>query len=99
MTSVISGESTALGGLGGPPLCTASAATRRAAVTKARRYARYARICVTVRWCRTRLVLRLGLGLGLGFGLVAVAVAVALAVALADGIFLLVYSGRKNIEQ
>jgi hypothetical protein len=93
MTSVISGESTALGGLGGPPLCTASAATRRAAVTKARRYARYARICVTVRWCRTRLVLRLGLGLGLGFGLVAVAVAVA------DGIFLLVYSGRKNIEQ
>jgi hypothetical protein len=93
MTSVISGESTALGGLGGPPLCTASAATRRAAVTKARRYARYARICVTVRWCRTRLVLRLGLGLGFGFGLVAVAVAVA------DGIFLLVYSGRKNIEQ
>ena len=89
MTSVISGESTALGGLGGPPLCTASAATRRAAVTKARRYARYARICVTVRWCRTRLVLRLGFGL----------VAVAVAVAVADGIFLLVYSGRKNIEQ
>jgi hypothetical protein len=91
MTSVISGESTALGGLGGPPLCTASAATRRAAVTKARRYARYARICVTVRWCRTRLVLRLGLGLGLGL--------VAVAVAVADGIFLLVYSGRENIEQ
>jgi len=87
MTSVISGESTALGGLGGPPLCTASAATRRAAVTKARRYARYARICVTVRWCRTRLVLRLGF------------VAVAVAVAVADGIFLLVYSGRENIEQ